>query len=170
MRGAVTLLTAGVLVAGCAGLSVRNEQSNTDHMKAALSALEQQQILVAFDQLLAVVYTQPGGSLERHARLLAAALAIDPRNPARDPKLGAELLTSFRKSERDGWETSLAHTLFALALDLGAVPDPTLTEGAPLAPLPAITAQPMAVRLRELEATVAQLQEELKRIRETLKP
>ena len=170
MNRAVTLLAAGALVAGCAGLSLRNEPSEVDHMAAAVSALEQERLLVAFDHALAVVYSQPGGSLERHARLLAAALALDPRNPARDPKLGAELLTSFRRDEQDAWETSLAHTLFALALDLGAVPDSALTNGAPLAPLPALPAQPMAVRLRELEATVAQLQEELRRIRETLKP
>jgi hypothetical protein len=139
-------------------------------MTAALSALEQDKLLPAFDHLLAIVYSHPGGRLERHARLLAAALSLDPRNPARDPKFGAELLTGFRKSGRDAWETSLAHALFVLALDLGAVPDSALMDNAPAAPLPALTAQPMAVRLRELEAAVAQLQEELKRIRETLKP
>lgn len=170
MSRAVALLAACTLVVGCAGLSLRNESPGTADMTAALSALEQDQVLVAFDHLLAVVYLQPGGSLERHARLLAAALALDPRNPARDPKLGAELLTSFRKDEQDAWETPLAYTLFALALDLGAVPDSSLMQGAPAAPLPTLSAPPMAVRLRELEATVAQLREELERIRETLKP
>jgi hypothetical protein len=170
MSRMIMLMVASGLVVGCAGATLRSNASPADHMTSALDALEGDELLAALDHLLVVVYAEPGGRMERHARLLAAALALDPRNPARDPKLGAELLTGFRRAGRDAWETPLAQTLFALALDLGAVPDSALVDSAPAAPLPGLTRQPMAVRLRELEATVAQLQDELKRIRETLKP
>ncbi len=168
IRGVVTMGMC-LLVAACAPTGGRTATSPTDHMSVALSALDRNELPTALDHLRTVVAAEPGGTLERQARLLAAAIALDPRNPARDPKLGAELAAGHKPSSGEPWEAVLAQSLYALALDLGARPDSRIVRDAS-APLPTLPARPLAVRLRELESTVAQLQEELKRIRETLKP
>ncbi len=168
IRGAVTL-GMSILAVACASAGGRMATSPTDHMAVALEALDRNKLPTALDHLRAIVAAEPGGSLERQARLLAAAIALDPRNPARDPKLGAELAAGHRASAGEPWEAVLAQSLYALALDLGARPDSKVVQNA-TAPLPTLATRPLATRLRDLEATVAQLQEELKRIRETLKP
>lgn len=169
MIRAMVALGTSILVAACASTGGRMATSPTDHMAVALAALDRNELPTALDHLRAIVAAEPGGSLERQARLLAAAIALDPRNPARDPKLGAELAAGHRASAGQPWEAVLAQSLYALALDLGARPDARILRSAS-APLPTLPARPLAVRLRDLESTVAQLQEELKRIRETLKP
>ncbi len=165
------VVTAGMClaVAACASAGGRMATSPTDHMAVALAALDRNELPTALDHLRTIVAAEPGGSLERQARLLAAAIALDPRNPARDPKLGAELAAGHQARAGEPWEAVLAQSLYALALDLGARPDAKTLQNAS-APLPTLPARPLAIRLRDLESTVAQLQEELKRIRETLKP
>ncbi len=157
------VVPAVVLAAGCAAGTVRPEPTPMDRMEAAIAAVNRQEPATALQHLRAVVAAEPGGSLERDARLLGAAVALDPRNPDRDPDLGAELAAGYRPAATGDSGAALARTLFVLALYLGATPGPHVVDGAPLAPLPALTVPAMAIRLSELET-------ELERIRKTLEP
>lgn len=163
MKGSIVLLASVLAWSGCAAGAVRTEPNPADHLDMAAAALARHQPEAALRHLCVVVDAAPGGALERRARLLAAAVALDPRNPARDPDLAARLAAGYRPTGADDWGAALARTLFVLALDYGATPEARVVDDAALAPLPALTASAMALRLRALEL-------ELDRIRKTLEP
>ena len=148
---------------GCAGGVIRAEPNPADYLTMASEALARHQPAAALRHLRILVDAAPGGDLERRARLLGATVALDPRNPDRDPDLAASLAAGYRPTGDDDWGAGIARTLFVLALDYGANPGPELLDDAPLAPLPALTTSAMALRLRALE-------QELERIRRTLEP
>lgn len=158
-------LFAAALLAwsGCAQTGVHTQPTPAQQLELAAAALARHQPDAAQRHLLVVIDGAPGGDVERQARLLAAAVALDPRNPDRDPDLAARLAAGYRPTGASDWGAALARTLFVLALDYGAAPGPDIINGAPLAPLPALATPPMASRLHTLE-------QELVRIRKTLEP
>lgn len=162
MSRAVPLLTI-VLAVGCAGALSRSEPTPDALLERAIAAIDRHEPATALQHLRAIVDAEPGGGLERQARLLAATVALDPRNPDRDPDLAARFAAGYRPDGDSDWGAALARTLFVLALDYGAAPAPHVIDHAPLAPLPALTTPATAIRLRELER-------ELERIRNALEP
>ncbi len=158
-----TLVAVLLLSTGCAAGTVQPGPTPTDRLESAVAAANRQEPALALQHLRAVIAAEPGGSLERYARLLGAAVALDPRNPDRDPDLGAALAAGYRPASSDDAGAALARTLFVLALYLGATPGPDVVDAAPLAPLPALTVPAMTI-------TISELQNELNRIRKTLQP
>jgi hypothetical protein len=162
MRRAI-YLAASLASFGCAGGTIRTEPNPVDYLTMASEALARHQPAAALRHLRILIDEAPGGDLERRARVLGAAVALDPRNPDRDPDLAAGLAAGYRPTGDDDWGAGIARTLFVLALDYGANPGPELLNDAPLAPLPALTTSATVLRLQALER-------ELERIRRTLEP
>jgi len=138
-----------------------------EHLQVGLDALDGGDLSGALRHLEAAAEFGDGG-IARQARLLGAAVALDPRNPSRDPNLAARLAGPTAGDAGSEWEAALGRTLYSIALDLGAGQAAVSSETA--ADLPHLTAPSLAARMQKLESTVAELRKELERIRETLKP
>jgi len=138
-----------------------------EHVQVGLDALDGGDLGGAMRHLEAAA-KHGDGAVARQARLLGAAVALDPRNPARDPNLAARLAGRTAGDPGSAWEAALARTLYSIALDLGAGQAAVSSETA--ADLPHLAAPSLASRMQQLESTVAELRRELERIRETLKP
>lgn len=116
--------------------------------------------------------------------------ALDPREP--DPDLAAGLSRAYREQPyRTQWAEQIAASVYLVSLNLGGSshaegirltsmdpgefpavcrqisPSPT---GRDAAPLPQLPSRSMADRLIELQETVEELQAELTRVQETLRP
>jgi hypothetical protein len=168
-RAALGAWLAIVGTGGCATRHATHELTPAEQVQVALDALAQDDLTTATVHLTAAA-DAADGSLERQARLLGAAVALDPRNPARDANLAARLARGVAIDGGPEWEVALARTLFSLALDLGATRTVASRDSTGSADLPYLSAPSLAVRMQELETAVAQLRQELTRIRETLKP
>lgn len=168
-RAAVGVLLVVLGADACAPRQAPLPLTPAAHVQAALDALEQEDLGGATEHLTVAAETADG-SLGRQARLLGAAVALDPRNPARDPNLAARMAGGVAIDDGAAWEAALARTLYSLALDLGATRTASAHTGAGSADLPHLSAPSLAARMRELESAVAELRQELARIRETLKP
>lgn len=133
----------------------------------------------------------------RKAMLLLAAAHLDPRNPSTDPQSAADLAAAYlRTGGGEAWTGPLASVLYLEALEKGAdPPDPLGTDAHPrpgpggtapaledcrhpevgatasaVTTLPTLPGPPVAQRLEVLQRRVADLQEELERIRKVLEP
>jgi hypothetical protein len=133
----------------------------TDRMESAIAAQEAGDVERAASLTAAIADTS--SEVGRTALLLQALLALDPRNPQRSPKRGAALAARYLETDPDDLNAAVARFLYAMALDLGAVPD--TADG-----LPQLDRRALANRLQELERAVLRLRAELARIQETLKP
>jgi hypothetical protein len=166
------VLASLLLVLGmeaCAARQTPPTLTPAEHVQAGLDALDRGDLDGATVHL-ATAAELADGSLERQARLLGAAVALDPRNPARDPNLAASLAGGITAEEGSEWEAALARTLYSIALDLGATQTAVRRQTATATDLPHLSAPSLAARMQQLETTVAELRRELERIRETLKP
>jgi hypothetical protein len=156
MAGALALA-----VAACAVAPATREPAPADAYAGAIEALDAGNVALAAQR--AERGATDSSADGRHLLLLRAWLALDPRNPARQPERGATLAVRYIAGARDRADAALGMFLYAVALDLGAPPDAS-------AGLPRLPARPLADRLQELERAVARLRSELARIQETLKP
>jgi len=179
-------LTLLPLAAGCAHLRGDTPPSPDVTLHDGLTAWQQGDYRRAALQLSVVATSSPDTVLADKARLLLAALALDPRNDARDPgqaaAIAGELLTAPRVSAIVG---RLGEVLYLLARDQGAPAPPD--SGA----LPHLPGTPLASRLDRLQAEydrqrlelqrlqqeskskdeeLERLRKELERIRKTLQP
>ncbi|MBE0595162.1 MAG: hypothetical protein IH616_22465 [Gemmatimonadales bacterium] len=168
-RAAVGALLVVLGAAACATRQAPLPLTPAEHVQAGLDALEQDDLSSATEHLTAAAEAADG-SLGRQARLLGAAVALDPRNPARDPNLAARMAGEVAIDEGAAWEAALARTLYSLSLDLGATGTAASRDLEGSADLPHLSAPSLAARMRQLETAVAELRQELARIRETLKP
>ncbi|MDH4044003.1 MAG: hypothetical protein OEY20_01505 [Gemmatimonadota bacterium] len=138
-------------------------------MTAALAALDRGDVETAAADLERVLSSGAKGTDVQHATLLGAVLYLHPRNPKRNPDRAAELAARYVTDPDAGLgETELGMALFELALDMGGNPRPEAV-GGPLPKLPG-GVRSNAERIRQLEAQIQRLQQELARIRQTLKP
>jgi hypothetical protein len=153
-------LTLLPLAAGCAVAPQQREPAPAAVVAHSLDALESGNVAQAVKRadMSAPDSTRDG----RRLLLLQALLALDPRNPNREPDIGAALAARYFAVSQDRDDQALGMFLYAVALDLGATPDSTVGL------LHSI--RPLASRLQELERAVARLRTELARIQETLKP
>jgi len=138
-------------------------------MTAALAALHRGDVETATDDLERVLSSGATGTEVQQATLLGAVLYLHPRNPKRSPDRAAELAARYVDDPAAGrGETELGMALFELALDMGGKPRPEAVGG----PLPKVPGgmRSNADRIRRLEAQIQRLQQELTRIRQTLKP
>jgi len=168
-RAVLGALLAVMGVEGCAARQGTHTLTPAERVQTALDALAQDDLSAATVHLTAAAEATDG-SLERQARLLGAAVALDPRNPARDANLAARLAEGVATDVGPEWEVALARTLYSLALDLGATRSAALRDSSRSTDLPQLSAPSLAARMQDLETAVAQLRQELTRIRETLKP
>jgi len=161
--GTVLLLLACAPTAGGGAPDPRTE------MTAALAALNRGDVETATADLERLLGSGAAGPEVRQATLLGAVLYLHPRNPKRSPDRAAELAARYVDEPGAGLgETELGMALFEIALDMGGNPRPEAVGG----PLPKVPGggRSNAERIRELEAQIQRLQQELARIRQTLKP
>jgi hypothetical protein len=152
------LLAAG----GCVLARPTTQSRPADPLERVLEAQASGDVALAAARA-AALRPDTSSAAGRTALLLQALLALDPRNPARSPKQGAALAARYLETNPNDVDAAVARFLYAMALDLGAVPD--TANG-----LPQLDRAALANRLQELERAVQRLRAELARIQETLKP
>lgn len=160
---------AALLLLACTRTGGGNAPNPRADMTAALAALNRGDVETATADLERVLSGGAKGPDVQHATLLGAALYLHPRNPKRDPDRAAELAARYVADPgADLGETELGMALFELALDMGGDPRPEAV-GGPLPKVPG-SMRSNAERIRQLEAQIQRLQQELARIRQTLRP
>jgi len=164
--------------------------SPSDTYAEAVSALEEGDHAGGRAELFRVLEVCGTSALGERAAVALMADALDPRHP--DLDLSASLSHSYLSQPyRTPWAERVATSTYLVSLNLGGSvdtsatilrsadpgefpaecggdsPSPTWREPAPI---PELSAQSVAGRLRELERSVEALEVELARVRETLRP
>lgn len=186
------LLVAGT--AGCSLLRLGGEPDPETRFELGLAALTEGDLARAQEHLYWVYNHHAESPVGRRALLVLVAAEMDPRNPAR--RLWAAADMSARLLSQSGppeWAEPIAETMYLLALELGANEERIAraeaqrdsAQALPELPGPSVLAQVQALRTERdslrrraqaLEAAVAAREKELKekeqeleRIRKTLK-
>jgi hypothetical protein len=162
MRGILLLPTLAIL-AGCVQprTDTPTPEPTLSHGLDALRTGDHASAMGEF-ALLAALY--PGTRTGEQARLLAASIELDPRNPQRRLDVGAAILSDAIAAASDSSDSRpLAETLYLLALDLGAQP-PEPDES-----LPAFPGTTLASRVRALLDELEQRRHEIERLQQELK-
>lgn len=160
--------TLALLLLGCVSPSTEPPSPRAG-VDAALEALNRGNVEAATDALERVLASGAAGPEVRQATLLGAVLYLHPRNPKRSADRAAELAARYVGDPAAGLgEKELGMALFELAVDMGGNPRPEAVGG----PLPKVPGgvRSSAERISQLEAQIQRLQQELERIRQTLKP
>ena len=164
--------------------------SPSDTYAAAVAALDEGDNARGRAELVRVLEVCGTSALGERAAVALMADALDPRHP--DLDLSASLSHSYLSQPyRTPWAERVATSAYLVSLNLGGSvdasaeilrsadpgefpaecggnsPSPTWQEPAPI---PELSAQSVAGRLRELERSVEALEAELARVRETLRP
>lgn len=167
MRVVSSVLLGLILLVGSAGCSqprVAASPSPEATLHDGLTAWQRADFEGAALRLSIVATSSPDTALAARARLLLTALALDPRNYARDPgqaaALADELLSAPRVSATTG---RLGEVFYLLARDLGA---PAPPDSGRLPRLPGI---PLVTRLDRLQAEHDRQRIELERLRQELR-
>jgi hypothetical protein len=137
------------------------------HVGVALAALDEGDVQGAATHLLIAADEGDQAGVPDGVLLMASVLALDARNPRRSPNVAARLAARYAEQAKAPWDAELGTSLYYLAIDLGASPVRPAPGGAKARRL---AGAPLAARLDSLEQTVARLERELVRVRETLKP
>jgi hypothetical protein len=176
------------LLLGCATLKAPFESNSEKRFQEALQALERGDFRGAQDGLAWVIEKDGNGRLGQQAMLVLAALEMDPRNPARRIAVGADAAASYLRLQTPAWTQPLAQTFYLLGLELGAAEDRVEraereAERA-AARLPALPGPSVAARIRVieqerdrlkgrvdvLEKQLLEKEQELERIKKTIRP
>lgn len=179
-------LTLLPLVTGCAHLRGEASPYPEATLHDGLTAWQDGDFQRAALRLSLLATSSPDTLLGEKARLLLAALELDPRNDSRDPSqaaaLAGELLSAPRVSASAG---RLGEVIYLLARDQGAPapPDSSRLPRLPGTPLVSrldllqaehdrqrLELQRLQQELRSKDEEIERLQKELERIRKTLRP
>ena len=176
------------LLAGCATLSRPLQSRGETEYREGLAALARGEYRQAYERLAWVTQHYGHEAIGQQALLAMAALELDPRNPARRMPVGADLAASYLRLPRKAeWTQPVAQTLYLLALELGAAEDRAeraqrqaeRASRLPTLPGPTVSArlrtveqerERLAKRVDTLEKQLAEKDQELERIKKTIRP
>jgi hypothetical protein len=173
-----------VLFMGCATLSSSLESRGEKRFELGLEALGRGDYRLAHEQLSWVAQHYAHEQVGQRALLTLAALEIDPRNPGRRINVAADLAASYlRLPENTPWMRPVAQTLYLLGLEMAAedrADDKRDSARArlPALPGPSVTARVRAAeqerdrlarRVESLEKQLSEKEQELERIRKTIR-
>jgi hypothetical protein len=189
MRGSIWAVALVGLLTGCATLREPFQDDGEERLEAALAALARGDYRTAHDGLSAVAQQFPNDDEGRQAVLALAALELDPRNPGRRIAMGADVAANYlRMADNDAWTQPIAQTLYLLGLELGAAEERVekaereaerAAARLPALPGPTVSARIRSVeqerdrlsrRVETLEKQLAEKDQELQRIKKTIRP
>jgi hypothetical protein len=178
---------AGLLVS-CATLKAPFESNGEERLAVALEALARGDYRAAHEGLTWVANTFADEEEGHQATLALAALELDPRNPGRRIEVGADVAANYlRMDEKPAWTQPLAQTLYLLGLELGAAEERVekaereaerAAARLPALPGPTVSARirtveqdrdRLARRVEALEKQLAEKDQELQRIKKTIR-
>ncbi len=181
-------MLAGLLT-GCTTLKESLQSRGEERFEASLAALARGDYRTAQEGLAWVAQYDADEDHGRAALLALAALELDPRNPARRIAVGADVAASYLTLDgREPWTTPVAQTMYLLSLELGAAEDRVekaerAVERAnarlPSLPGPSVSARirtaeqerdRLKTRVEALEQQLKEKEQELERIRKTIRP
>jgi hypothetical protein len=182
------LAIAGLLV-GCATFKAPLESSSEKRFEEALAALGRGDYRSAHEGLSWVAQHDADDKRGQQALLTLAALELDPRNPSRRIAAGADVAASYLGlAEKPAWTNPLAQTLYLLGLELGAAEERVekaereaerAAARLPSLPGPTVSTRIRAIeqerdrlskRVETLEKTLLEKEQELERIKKTIRP
>lgn len=110
-----------VIVTGCAVAGRGGTPDPQQRLELGLAALAEQDLLTAQEHLEWVYRNHPSEPVGMHALLALTAAELDPRNPTRSLWEGADLAGQLLHSPHaPEWTKPVGHTLYLMALELGA--------------------------------------------------
>ena len=189
-RVAVLAVTTWVL-AGCAALTRGGPNESELRLEQGLAALDHGNYLEGFEHLSWVAARHPNDVLGQRALLALGASDLDPRNPSRRLGIGTELVGRYLAyGDTPTWVRPVAQTLYLLGQELGAAEERVAAaeqdrlRAEATAELPSYSGTPVPQRIRalteerdrltrrvaQLEKELAEKNQELERIRKTLRP
>ncbi len=179
---------AGLLL-GCATLKGPLESRGEKRLEEALEALARGDYRTAHEGLSWVAEHDADDRHGQQAVLTLAALEMDPRNPARRIAVGADVAATYlRMSETPAWTLPVAQTFYLLGLELGSAEDRVeraereaerAAARLPALPGPSVAARIRAIeqerdrlakRVTDLEKQLSEQEQELQRIKKTIRP
>lgn len=188
-RSSIGALVFAGLLAGCATLKAPFESRGQERLEQGLEALARSDYRTAHEHLTWVLQNDPDDEHGRRAMLVLAALEMDPRNPQRRIGAGADYVAAYLGApDRATWTQPIAQTLYLLSLELGAAEERAAraeraAERAqaqlPALPGPTVTARlrsaeqerdRLRTRVETLEKELAEKEQELERIKKTIRP
>ena len=187
-RASVWAVAVAGLLVGCATLKAPFESRAEARFEEGLTALGRGEYRIAHEHLSWVAQHHSRETYGQQALLTLAAMEMDPRNPTRRLGVGADLAAGYlRLPEKAGWTHSVAQTLYLLGLELGAAEDRAeraerqaeRTARLPNLPGPTVTARLRTIeqerdrfarRVDALEKQLAEKEQELERIKKTIRP
>jgi hypothetical protein len=177
------------LLTGCATLKASLESRGEERLEESLAAFARGDYRTAQEGLAWVAQHDPDDKHGRQALLALAALELDPRNPARRIAVGTDVAAGYLAlGDREPWTNPLAQTLYLLGLELGAAEERVekaerAAERAaarlPSLPGPSVSARirnveqerdRLKARVETLEKELVEKEQELERIRKTIRP
>jgi hypothetical protein len=115
------LIFAAVVLAGCALAGRGGEPDPETRLQLGLSALAEQDMVSAQEHLEWVYRNHPSEPIGTQAHLALIAAELDPRNPTRSLWNSADLAAQLLHApDAPAWSRPLGHTLYLVALELGA--------------------------------------------------
>ena len=177
------------LVVGCATLKAPLESSGEKRFEDALAALARGDYRSAHEGFSWVAQNERDDDHGRRALLILAALELDPRNPERRIASGTDVAASYLAlTERPAWTNPLAQTMYLLGLELGAAEERVekaereaerASARLPSLPGPSVSARIRTIeqerdrltkRVETLEKQLSDKEQELERIKKTIRP
>jgi hypothetical protein len=176
------------LLAGCATLKAPFESESERRLDRGLQALERGDFRAAHEALSWVAQHDADDSHGQRAMLALVALEMDPRNPSRRIAVGADVAANYLRLDTPEWTKPLAQAFYLLGLELGAAEDRVeraereaerAAARLPALPGPSVVArirtieqerERLARRVEALEKQLLEKEQELERIKKTIRP
>ena len=189
MRGSLWAVAIAGLLVGCATVKAPLESSEEKRFEDALAALARGDYRSAHEGFSWVAQNDRDDDHGRRALLILAALELDPRNPERRIGSGTDVAASYLAlADRPAWTNPLAQTLYLLGLELGAAEERVekaereaerAASRLPSLPGPSVSArirtieqerERLSKRVESLEKQLSDKEQELERIKKTIRP
>ena len=182
--GSIGVVAITALLLGCATLGSSLESRGEKRLDDGLEALARGDYRTAHEHLAWVAQHYGHQRSGQRALLTLAALEIDPRNPGRRINIGTQLAGEYlRLPEKSAWTQPIAQTLYLLGLEMAAADSATEQRATEQTPLPALPGPSLTARIRAaeqerdrmarrveaLEKQLAAKEQELERIRKTIR-
>jgi TolA-binding protein len=188
-RGSLWAVAVAGLLAGCATLKAPLESRGEQRFDQALEALARGDYRTAHEGFSWVAQNDPDKKHGQQAMLILAAVELDPRNPGRRIGAGTDVAARYLGAgEGPVWTNPVAQTLYLLGLELGAAEDRVekaereaerAAARLPTLPGPSVSArirtieqerERLSKRVETLEKQLAEKEQELERIKKTIRP